>query len=63
MKQVERQGERDGEVDGSFGLVNQELGAMRGNFPKCPNPNNYRPGLRGPMLCNHVINVAEWTMF
>lgn len=45
MKQVERQGERDGEVDGSFGFVNQELGAMQGNFPKCPNPNNYRPGL------------------
>lgn len=50
-------------VDGSSGLVCQEVGAIWGDFPQRPNPNNHRPGLRGPMLCNHFINVREWKIF
>lgn len=62
MKKVNKEDERDRKVGGSLALVCQERGDIWGDYPKHPNPNNPRPALQGPMLCNHFRNVHEWTM-
>lgn len=61
MKKVNKEGERGQKVGGSLAPVCREQGDIWGD-PKRSNPNNPRPALQGPMLCNHFINGLEWTM-